>query len=337
MKDDFRALLITEEDDHTYYRSIVTKTIDDLPPGDVTIQVNYSSLNYKDALSATGNKGVTRHYPHTPGIDAAGKVVASHDPRFSVGDPVIVTGYDLGMNTSGGYGQMIRVPGDWLVPCPQGLSLKESMIFGTAGFTAALSIHQMIKSGVRPEDGDILVTGATGGVGSIAVSILSKLGYKVIAATGKAEEKDRLLKIGAADIISREDVNDPSGRAMLRTRWAGVIDTVGGDILATALKTTNYGGCVTCCGNVANHEFTTSVYPFILRGIRLIGIDSVECPMALRRDLWDQLATTWKVDPSTSIINEVTLTELSEAIDAILDGTHVGRTIVNLSEVASEK
>lgn len=333
IKEKFKALWIIEEAEETYRKSIVSKTMDDLPEGDVCIQVHYSSLNYKDALSASGNKGVTRHYPHTPGIDAAGKVVTSVDPRFSPGDQVIVTGYDLGMNTAGGYSQMIRVPGDWLLPCPEELSLKESMAMGTAGFTAALSIYQMIEAGIKPEDGEILVTGATGGVGSITVRILNKLGYKVIAATGKIEEKDHLLEIGARGIIFRDKIIDGSGRALLASRWAGVVDTVGGDILATALKSTKYGGCVTCCGNVANHDFTTSVYPFILRGIRLIGIDSVQCPMALRKALWQLLAKEWKVMPSMAMLNEVSLLELPDAIDDILQGRHVGRTIVNLLEM----
>ena len=288
----------------------------------------YSSLNYKDALSATGNKGVTRSYPHTPGIDAAGIVKASRSNNFKPGDEVIVTGYDLGMNTSGGFGEYINVPADWVVPCPNSLSLKESMFYGTAGFTAALSVYKLIGSGVKPKDGEILVTGATGGVGSIAISLLKKLGYKVIAATGKIHEKELLQTIGAKDIIDRKELDDASGRAMLKSRWAGVIDTVGGNTLATALKTTKYGGSVTCCGNIASHEFSSSVYPFILRGISLFGIDSVQCPMVLRKDIWSNLATSWKIDLK-STITEVSLDQLDERINLILAGKHVGRTIIN--------
>ncbi len=324
----FKAMQVTEVESSVFEHKIIQKSISELPKGDVLIKVCYSSLNYKDALSATGNKGVTRNYPHTPGIDAAGIVEESSSDLFISGDKVIVTGYDLGMNTSGGYGEYIRVPAQWVVPCPKDLTLNESMIYGTAGFTAALSVYNLI-SVVKPEDGDILVTGSTGGVGSTAISILSKLGYSVIAATGKAEQKTWLQEIGAKDIVDRKELNDESGRPLLRGRWAGVIDTVGGNTLATALKLTNYGGCVTCCGNVASHEFSSSVYPFILRGVRLIGIDSVQCPMPLRKTIWTMLSTSWKINNIQSGVHEVSLDNLSEKIDQMLAGQHVGRTIVN--------
>jgi putative YhdH/YhfP family quinone oxidoreductase len=292
--------------------------------------VKYSSLNYKDALSATGNPGVTRNYPHTPGIDAAGFVVESNDDNLRAGDKVLVTGYDLGMNTSGGYGEYIRVPASWVVKLPENLSLRESMIFGTAGFTAALSVYKLVNSGVKPQDGDILVTGATGGVGSTAVSILNKLGYSVIGATGKTHEKEMLLEIGAKDIVDRKEIDDDSGRALLKGRWAGVIDTVGGNILATAIKSTNYGGSVTTCGNVSSHEFSTSVYPFILRGVTLFGVDSVQCPMDTRLNIWEKLSLDWKPDNLNDNVDEVSLEGLIEKIDVILEGKNKGRTIVNL-------
>ncbi|MBS4538628.1 YhdH/YhfP family quinone oxidoreductase [Clostridium sp. D2Q-11] len=330
---EFKALLIKEEGDKNFSRQIVTKNIDDLPEGDVVINVKYSSLNYKDALSSIGNKGVTRNYPHTPGIDASGIVIESSDENFKKGDEVLVTGYDLGMNTSGGYGQYIRVPAEWVVKLPKNLSLKESMIFGTAGFTAALSVYKLTQMGhVMPEDGEILVTGATGGVGSTAVSFLGKLGYDVIGATGKASEKDMLISIGAKDIIDRKEVDDDSGKPMLKSKWAGVVDTVGGNNLSTAIKTTNYGGCVTTCGNVAGHEFDASVYPFILRGVTLYGIDSVQCPRDLRLKIWDLLANDWKTDTLHENVNEVSLEELSDSIDQILEGKLKGRTIVNLDK-----
>lgn len=324
----YHALVVTEENGQ-YMRQISERNIADLPAGDILIKVHYSSLNYKDALSATGNKGVTRHYPHTPGIDAAGIVEASDSSAFSIGDSVFITGYDLGMNTSGGFGEYIRVPAEWVVKCPDGLTLKESMLYGTAGFTAALSVYEMISAGVKPEDGEILVTGATGGVGSIAIRILSHLNYQVIAATGKQAEKDWLQAIGAKDIISRQEITDASSKPMLRSRWAGVIDTVGGDLLATALKTTAYGGCVTCCGNVAAHSFNASVYPFILRGIRLIGIDSVQCPMPLRQKVWSKLSGEWKIDSLPSNSQEISLYDLDKHIDLMLQGKHVGRSIVS--------
>ncbi|WP_235334105.1 YhdH/YhfP family quinone oxidoreductase [Pelosinus fermentans] len=323
-------MLVTENTDATFSREIINRELTALPEGEVLIQVKYSSLNYKDALSASGNKGVTRKYPHTPGIDAAGIIVKSSNGKFHTGDEVLVTGYDLGMNTSGGYGQYIRVPAEWIVKLPENLSLRESMIYGTAGFTAALSVYKMIHGGIKPDAGNILVTGATGGVGSIAVSILHKLGYSVIAATGKAEAKEMLLQIGAKDIILREELNDQSGRILLKGNWAGVIDTVGGNMLATALKSTNYGGSVTCCGNVASPELLTSVYPFILRGITLYGVDSVMCPMDLRLELWSLLANEWKPLQLEQNVEEVSLDGLDKKIDLILQGKLQGRTIVNL-------
>lgn len=327
----FKAMVVTESEDKKFSREIINRAISTLPAGDVLIEVKYSSLNYKDALSASGNKGVTRNYPHTPGIDAAGVVVESTNDSIHVGDQVIVTGYDLGMNTSGGYGQFIKVPASWIVKLPGNLSLKESMIYGTAGFTAALSIYKIISGDVLPDSGNILVTGATGGVGSIAVSILHKLGYSVIAATGKPEAKDMLLNIGAKDIILREELDDKSGRILLKGNWAGVIDTVGGNMLATALKATNYGGSVTCCGNVASPELLTSVYPFILRGITLYGIDSVQCPMDLRVKIWSLLANEWKPLHLDHNVEEVSLSHLDHKIDLILQGKLQGRTIVNLT------
>jgi len=326
----FKALLVIETKEKEFHREIVTREINELPEGDVIINVKYSSLNYKDALSATGIPGVTRNYPHTPGIDAAGIIVESNNSNFTTGDQVFVTGYDLGMNTSGGYGEYIRVPADWVVKLPENLSLKESMIYGTAGFTAALSVYKLVNSGVKPADGDILVTGATGGVGSIAISILSKIGYDVIAATGKITEKEMLIGLGAKDIVDRKELDDLSGRALLKSRWAGAIDTVGGNMLATAIKTTQYGGSVTCCGNVASHEFSTSVYPFILRGVSLFGIDSVQCPMDTRLEIWSKLSSEWKPNNLSANVDEVSLEGLSKKIDMILEGTHKGRTIVNL-------
>ena len=327
---EYKAIIVSEQENNSYVRKIVNKNISSLPDGEVLINVKYSSLNYKDALSATGNKGVTRNYPHTPGIDAAGIVVESINENYKVGDNVLVTGYDLGMNTSGGYGQYIKVPAHWVVKLPENLSLKESMIYGTAGFTAALSVHKLIQAGIKSSDGEILVTGATGGVGSIAVSILNKLGYNVIAATGKSEPKDMLLEMGAKDVILCEELDDKSGRTLVKGRWAGVIDTVGGNILATVLKSTKYGGSVTCCGNVASPELLTTVYPFILRGISLLGVDSVQCSRELRLKIWNLLANEWKPDNLTLNFQEVNLSDLDSKIQMILEGKLMGRTIVNL-------
>lgn len=326
MNNKFKAMLISETTEGLYERNVVDRSIEDLPKGDILINVKYSSLNYKDALSSIGNKGVTKNYPHTPGIDAAGIVVASNN------DKVLVTGYDLGMNTSGGFAEYISVPSDWVVKLPENLTLKESMIYGTAGFTAALSVYKLINSGVRPEDGDILVTGATGGVGSTAISILSKLNYNAIAATGKTNEKEVLISLGAKDIIDRDELDDASKRALLKGRWAGVIDTVGGNILSNAIKSTNYGGSVTSCGNVASGELATSIYPFILRGVSLLGVDSVQCDMETRTKIWQHLASDWKADNLHEYVNEVSLEELGGKIDEMLEGKHVGRTIVNIEK-----
>ena len=332
LPDEFKALVVTETDDKQFVRSVEQKQITDLPEGDVVVQVGYSSLNYKDVLSATGNRGVTRNFPHTPGIDAAGIVADSTDDAFKPGDQVIVTSYDLGMNTAGGFGQYIRIPAGWVVPLPEGLTIPEAMIYGTAGFTAALSVWNLIDGGVAPDDGDVLVSGATGGVGSLAVSILSKLGYSITAVNGVVDESDYLKKIGAGNIISIDDAIDTSGRPLLKGLWAGSIDTVGGDILATSIKTTNHGGVVTCCGNVASADLPINVYPFILRGVRLIGIDSQNCPMPLRKKIWQKIATDWKIDWLPTITTEASFAELDAKIDLMLQGKHVGRTIIKMTD-----
>ena len=325
----FKALVVEAGEDKTYRRAIRRRALTDLPDGEVLIRVNYSSLNYKDALSATGNKGVTRSYPHTPGIDAAGTVAESRTGAFIKGDPVLVTGFDLGMNTAGGFGQYVRVPADWVVPLPRGLSLKESMIYGTAGFTAGMSIH-FLTAGVKPADGPVLVTGATGGVGSVSVAVLAKLGYTVAAVTGKTSEAAFLRSIGADRIIDRAEAADTSGRPLLKGQWAGVVDTVGGQILATAIKSTHPWGTVTCCGNVASPDLPLTVFPFILRGVRLIGIDSQNCPMDIRHEVWRNLAGAWRIDVLNDLAREVTLDGLSENIDRILKGQQKGRVVVNL-------
>lgn len=327
----FKALQITETPDGQFPRQIIQRNINDLPAGEVLIQVKYAALNYKDALSATGNKGITRTYPHTPGIDAAGIVAESLDPNFKVGDEVIVTGYDLGMNTSGAFAEYIRVPAAWVVKLPQNLTLKESMIYGTAGFTAAWSIYRMQNSGLKPDQGEVLVTGATGGVGCLGVALLGKLGYKVIAGTGKADAIDFLKKIGAAGIASREELQDNSNRPLLKSRWAGVLDTVGGNILETAIKSCLYGGSVACCGLVASNELHLPIYPFILRGVSLLGIDSAARPMDMRLKLWDLMANDWKVDVLQDILIDTTLEELNEVyFDKILHGKVRGHVVVTI-------
>ena len=328
---DFKCLVVSQENDG-YVRQVERRSVDALPEGDVLIQVRYSSLNYKDALSATGHRGVTRRYPHTPGIDAAGVVQDSSDERFAPGDEVIVTSYDLGANTPGGYGQYIRVPAGWVVPLPAGLTLREAMVYGTAGFTAAMSLHRLERHGVGPGCGEILVTGATGGVGSLSVAMLSRVGYTVVAATGKPDRERFLLDLGADAVVPRNEIDDESGRPLLAERWAGAVDTAGGNILATALKSTKSRGLVTCCGLVASADLNISVYPFILRGVGLQGVDSAECPMPERKYIWERIAGPWKIDTTGDLVTERTLETLESEIQRILRGGQTGRVVVNLTE-----
>lgn len=339
MKDNtrFKAMVVRDVDG-TYVRKIEERSVGDLTTGNLTpdsvlINVRYSSLNYKDALSATGNRGITRSYPHTPGIDAAGIVAASSTSQFKEGDEVICTSYDLGMNTPGGFGQYIRAPASWVVRLPCGLTLKESMIYGTAGFTAAQSLLKLESLGVAPSDDDeALVTGATGGVGSMAVALLASAGFTVTAATGKADRASYLRTIGASTVIGREDISDVSEKPLMRGRWQAVIDTVGGNVLAAAIKSTKQWGSIAACGLTQSADLHTSVFPFILRGVNLLGINSERCPMPLRTEIWRKIATEWKT-PFLNIIGaECTLKEADKRIDAILNGQITGRTVINLEE-----
>lgn len=330
MSTTFKAFRITETADQTFERQIVERSIDDLPNHDVLVRVHYAGLNYKDALSTSGHKGITRKYPHTPGVDACGVVVEDRSGTFAERQPVIVTSYDLGMNTDGGFAEYIRVPAGWVVPLPDGLDLREAMILGTAGYTAALSLYKMEQSGQTPDMGPILVTGASGGVGSHAVAILHRAGYRVIAVTGKESQHDYLRELGADEIISREEATDTSGRPLLRPRWAGAIDTVGGDMLSTVIKACDRNGSVAVCGLVASPKFDMTVYPLILNGVNILGVDTAETPMPIRRVVWQKLATDWKVAHLETIVRPCALEELSARIDQMLAGTHYGRTIVAL-------
>ncbi len=326
----FTAFQVQQPEKKVFTRSIVARSSDDLPEGDLLVKVHYSSLNFKDALSASGNPGVTRNFPHTPGIDAAGEVVSCSDGSFSPGDQVIVTSYDLGMGTDGGFGQLIRVPSSWALKLPEQLSLRESMMLGTAGLTAALSIQALIDSQLTPAKGPVLVTGATGGVGSLAVAMLATAGFEVTAVTGKLEETPYLEGLGAKSVISRETLLAGNERPMLKETWAGVVDCVGGDMLAAAIKATKYDGVVTCCGLVASPDLNLNVFPFILRGVRLIGIDSAECPMDRRQKVWHAMATAWKLSVLEDMVEEVTLDDLEEKIQQILKGALKRRVLVNL-------
>ncbi|MVW75944.1 YhdH/YhfP family quinone oxidoreductase [Pseudomonas xionganensis] len=325
----FSALQARENAAGQFEQVVVQRQIDDLPPGDLLIRVQYSSLNYKDALSASGNRGVTKNFPHTPGIDAAGVVEASAVPEFSVGDEVIVTGYDLGMNTSGGFGQYIRIPAAWALKRPQGLSLREAMILGTAGLTAALCVDKLEQAGVTPGAGPILVTGASGGVGSVAVALLNQLGYSVTAATGKVEQAGLLKILGAQEVIGRSQLLEGSERPLLKERWGGAVDCVGGDILVNLLKSLRYGASAACCGLTAGVALNGSVLPFILRGVNLLGVDSVELPLVVKASMWDKLSLQWKLNLEP-LVTEVSLAQLPEAMARILAGQQVGRVLVSL-------
>lgn len=328
MVEHFKALIVEQQPEKKFTRRIGSRSINDLPEGPLLVKVQYSSLNYKDALSATGNPGVSRNFPHTPGIDAAGEVIEDASGTFKAGDKVVVTGWDLGMNTAGGYGEYIRIPAEWAIALPAELTLRESMILGTAGFTAGLSVHALAER-VAPDSGEILVTGATGGVGSVAVAILAKAGYQVVAVTGKADQADFLKKLGAIEVVSRETVMENAERPMMKERWAGAVDVVGGEMLAAVLKSTRYGGTVTCCGLVGSPDLPVNVFPFILRGVSLLGIDSVQCPTSLRLPVWNKLAGDWKVDLE-ALVSEVTVEELEDSIQSILKGGLRGRVLVKL-------
>lgn len=330
----FKSLLITETPDGKFERSIVHRPIDALPVGDVLIRVHYSALNYKDGLSATGHKGITRKFPHTPGIEAAGRVERSSVPEFSPGHEVFLTGYDLGMNTSGAFSEYIRVPAEWVMRKPEGLSCKDCMTIGTAGFTAAYALYKMELMGQTPEYGPIVVTGSTGGVGSLAVAVLAKAGYEVIAVTGKREAEDYLKFLGASRVEPREFLNDTLGKPLSKAMWAGAIDTVSGNMLTTLLKRCRRDGNIVATGLLSSIHFATTIYPFILNGVNLLGIGAGQTPMSLRLKLWKKLSNEWNIsDKLPAIVHEIGLEELKDTyIDAILSGKTKGRVVVKLKE-----
>jgi acrylyl-CoA reductase (NADPH) len=304
----------------------------DLPAGEVLVKVAYSGVNYKDGLASIPEGRIVRTYPFVPGIDLAGMIEESNDARFKAGDEVIVTGYELGVSHFGGFSEYARVKADWIVPKPQGLTLKESMALGTAGFTAALAVHRLEQHGLSPENGPVLVTGATGGAGSIAISILHNLGYQVAASTGKTSEHEYLRELGADEILDRGVTSAESNRPLEKELWAGSVDAVGGSTLAYLIRTTKYGGSIAAFGNTGGTNFSTSVFPFILRGVSLLGIDSVLCPMELRRAIWQRLASDYKpAQLLTTIGHEASFEELPEALARVLKGEARGHTIIKIA------
>ena len=323
----FKAFWV-EKTEESVVHSVVERTVADLPEGDVLVKVSFSSLNYKDAMSAKGVPGVTRHYPHTPGIDAAGVVVESSSAEYKTGDEVIVIGFDLGMNTAGGFGEYIRVPARWVTPLPTGMTQRESMIIGTAGLTAALCYDKLLTMGAKAEDGPVIVTGATGGVGSVAVALLAQQGFEVTASSGKSDKADYLKQLGATTVIGRDALSEVNKRPIAGMDYAHGIDTVGGEILSNVIKSLSYGGSVAICGLVASPVFSTTVFPFVLRNVNVLGIDSVELPIEEKTRVWNLLASDWKLSNLEEMVVEVGLEGLSEAIDTIFAGGVTGRTLV---------
>ncbi|NSL50816.1 NADPH:quinone oxidoreductase family protein [Calidifontibacillus erzurumensis] len=330
MEKKFRAFVVNKVGDN-FQSGIQQLNLNDLPDSDVTIRVQYSSVNYKDGLASIPNGKIVKTYPFIPGIDLAGIVVDSKDARFREGDEVIVTSYELGVSHFGGFSEYARVPGDWIVPLPKGMTLKEAMVYGTAGFTAALSIYHLEKHGITPESGEVLVTGATGGVGSMAVAMLAKKGYNVVASTGKESEHRYLQELGAKEIISREEIVGEKIPPLGKQRWAAAVDPVGGKTLAAIVSQLKYNGAVAVSGLTGGSDVSTTVFPFILRGVSILGVDSVYCPMEIRKELWQQMATDLKPAQLLETIgHEISLDELPNALQSILAGKAKGRYVVKL-------
>lgn len=327
----YRALVVNKTGD-SFDVSIQQLDESQLPPGDVTIRVEWSSVNYKDGLACSATGRVVRSYPMVPGVDLAGSVISSSDPRFSPGDKVVVTGYDVGVAHHGGFAELARVPAAWVMPLPAGLTTKEAMAIGTAGLTAALSVEALERNGLRTEQGPVIVTGATGGVGSTAVSMLAQLGYTVAASTGKESEHAFLRDLGATEILSRQDVSAESTRPMETERWAAAVDPVGGATTAYLLRTTKYGGSVAVSGLTGGGTVNTTVFPFILRGVNLLGIESVFCPMEQRLRVWKRLGTDLKPHGLLeSIAVETGLEGVVAVAEQILAGQVRGRTLVRVA------
>ncbi|MBK2002359.1 acryloyl-CoA reductase [Listeria ivanovii subsp. londoniensis] len=325
----FQALFIEKEQENTSLHFRETN-IDTLPENDVIIEVHYSGINYKDGLAVLPDGKIVSKYPFIPGIDASGVVVESKSERFQSGDKVIVTSYDFGVSYFGGYSEYIRVPAEWIVPLPAGLSLKEAMILGTAGFTAALSVDALEFSGVTPDAGKIAVSGAAGGVGSLSAAILTKRNYQVVASSNKADAKEFLQKLGVSEVVSREAFQPEKIRALDKQLFAGAIDCVGGKPLAYLLTAVRYGDAVTTCGMSAGGKLDTTVFPFILRGIQLFGIDSVLCPMPKRERIWNRLATDFKLANLDELATEIPFSKLPTALHQVMNGGVTGRYLVRI-------
>jgi putative YhdH/YhfP family quinone oxidoreductase len=321
---EYRAL-VTSEENKTFFNSVTKKDTVDLPDNDTLIKVKYSSLNYKDALSASGNKGVTRNYPHIPGIDAAGVIEETSGNKYKSGDEVIVTGYDMGMNTYGGFGEYIKVPQEWIVKKPDNLTLSESMAFGTAGLTAGLCLRKLLTNGLKPEDGNVFVSGVTGGVGIISLMLFKKLGFSVSAITGKLDQEEFLKSLGANEVIDRNTLDLDLISPLQKPLYSGGIDAVGGKILANLICSTSQRAAIACCGMVGGLSLDTSIFPFILRGLSLFGVDSAESLIDVKEEIWNNFSSVWKLENIDENIKDISLDELPGEIDKILKGEQIGR------------
>lgn len=334
-EDEFRCYWVTKNEDDEIRGELMQRPLSDLTGQDfdgprMRIAVKFSAVNYKDALAAQGHPGIVRRFPHIPGIDAVGHVLECDDDRFAVGETVLATGYDLGVNQHGAWASQIVTPADRVLPLPEGLSEMEAAILGTAGFTAAQCVQALLHNGIQPGD-EVVVTGATGGVATTAIMLLAKLKFRVVAVTGKLDRADFLKALGAQRVVGREALSDNSKRPLLKGQFAGAVDTVGGPILETLLRSMAYRGCVAACGLTAGHELHTTVYPFLLRGITLAGIDSAMCPMESRKQIWRLLSNEWKLSELERLANRITFDDLDTTVKQILAGGCVGRSVLDLS------
>ena len=330
MQQPFRAIVISRDEDKKQYVDVSELTLDDLMEGDVVVEVEATTVNYKDGLAITGKAPIIRHWPLVPGIDCAGTVVSSQTDAYKPGDQVILNGWGVGETHMGNYARYIRVKGDWLIARPDGISARDAMAVGTAGYTSMLCVMALQRQGSTSDRGPIVVTGANGGVGSVAISILSKLGYSVIASTGRPQEADFLKSLGASEIIERSELSEP-GRPLGKERWAGGIDSVGSHTLANLLAQTSYGGAVAACGLAQGFDLPATVMPFILRGVSLIGIDSVMAPKSLREEVWGRIATDLDLDKLHALSKTIGFDDIIDTARAMMDGKVRGRVVVDMS------
>lgn len=331
MEDRFKGILLTRDENKVMSVNVTELGLDDLMEGDVVVEVEWTTINYKDGLAITGKGPVVRRWPMVPGIDCAGTVVSSDNERFKTGDKVILNGFGVGEVHTGAYAAYARLKGDWLIPMPEGMDGRSAMAIGTAGYTAMLSVMALERHGITPGRGPVVVTGANGGVGTVAIAVLGKLGYEVIASTGRTEEADFLKSLGASEVIHRDELSGPA-KPLNKERWAGAIDAVGSHTLANVLSMTSYGGAVTACGLAQGMDLPTSVAPFILRGVSLLGIDSVMAPLALRQEAWSRLVTDLDMDKLEALSSETGFDGIIDAAHQIIDGKVRGRVVVDMKK-----